>query len=123
MEEGRGAVANILIQQGKLKVGDFIVAGSRASVASATSPTTAGNASRRPTRPCPCRSRASDEVPDAGDKFYVVDSLKKAEEAAEQRRHREREAQLAAAQAHARQPVQPDGRQGRQGNPRRPQGR
>jgi len=27
MEEGRGATANILVQQGELKLGDFIVAG------------------------------------------------------------------------------------------------
>src|SRR5690606_13428517 len=32
---------------------------------------------------------------DAGDKFYCVDSLKKAEQAADQRRNREREEQLA----------------------------
>jgi translation initiation factor IF-2 len=36
-----------------------------------------------------------DEVPDAGDQFFVVDTLKKAQESAEQRRHRERESQLA----------------------------
>jgi translation initiation factor IF-2 len=34
-------------------------------------------------------------VPDAGDKFFVTDSLKKAQEASEQRRARDRETQLA----------------------------
>jgi translation initiation factor IF-2 len=44
----------------------------------------------------PVQISGLDELPDAGDKFYVVDSLRKAQEAADQRRRREREAALAA---------------------------
>jgi translation initiation factor IF-2 len=43
----------------------------------------------------PVQVSGLDEVPDAGDRFFIVDSLKKAQEAAEQRRQRERHAQLA----------------------------
>jgi translation initiation factor IF-2 len=45
--------------------------------------------------PLPVQISGIDEVCDAGDKFYVVDSLKKAQEAAEQRRQRERHVALA----------------------------
>ncbi|HEX8876093.1 MAG TPA: translation initiation factor IF-2 [Phycisphaerales bacterium] len=93
-EEGRGAVANILVQQGKLKVGDYIVAGRGfGRVRDITDDR--GNRVREATPPMPVQISGIDEVPNAGDKFYIVDSLKKAMEAAEQRRHRERETELA----------------------------
>jgi translation initiation factor IF-2 len=94
MEEGRGAVANILVQQGKLKVGDFVVMGRGfGRVRDITDDR--GTRQKEATPPMPVQISGIDEVPDAGDKFYVVDSLKKAMEAAEQRRIRERQAQLA----------------------------
>lgn len=93
-EEGRGAVANILVQQGKLKVGDYIVAGrSFGRVRDITDDR--GAKLKEATPPTPVQISGIDEVPTAGDKFYIVDSLKKAQEAAEQRRHRERETELA----------------------------
>jgi len=93
-EEGRGAVANILVQQGKLKVGDYIVAG-RAFGRIRDITDDRGKKLKEVTPPTPVQISGIDEVPSAGDKFYVVDSLKKAQEAAEQRRHRERETELA----------------------------
>jgi len=93
-EEGRGAVANILVQQGKLKVGDFVVLGRGfGRVRDITDDR--GNRIKEASPPMPVQISGLDEVPDAGDKFYVVDTLKKAQEAAEQRRHRERQVQLA----------------------------
>ncbi|MFZ9449978.1 MAG: hypothetical protein ACO3CC_17630, partial [Alphaproteobacteria bacterium] len=38
----------------------------------------------------PCAISGLDELPDAGDKFFVVDSLKEAEQAANERRQAER---------------------------------
>jgi len=93
-EEGRGAVANILVQQGKLKVGDYIVAG-RAFGRIRDITDDRSRKIKEVTPPTPVQISGIDEVPSAGDKFYVVDSLKKAQEAAEQRRHRERETELA----------------------------
>jgi translation initiation factor IF-2 len=94
MEEGRGPVANILVRDGKLKVGDFIVAGrGYGRVRDITDDR--GNKLREALPPTPVQISGLDEVPDAGDRFFVVDSLRKAQEAAEQRRHLEREAQLA----------------------------
>src|SRR5690606_20239170 len=43
----------------------------------------------------PVQISGFDELPDAGDKFYIVESLKEAQQAAEQRRQRERQMQLA----------------------------
>jgi translation initiation factor IF-2 len=91
-EEGRGAVANLLIQQGKLKVGDFVVLGRGFG---RIRDITDDRGQRIKEALPPMQISGIDEVPDAGDKFYVVDSLKKAQEAAEQRRHRERQVQLA----------------------------
>ncbi len=94
-EEGRGAVASLLVQQGRLKVGDFIVAG-RAFGRVRDVTDDKGVRIKEAMPPHPIVISGLDEVPDAGDRFYVVDSLKKAQEAAEQRRRREREQQLAA---------------------------
>jgi translation initiation factor IF-2 len=92
--EGRGAVANILVQDGELKVGDFVVMG-RAFGRVRDITDDRGNRLKSVHPPLPVQISGIDEVPDAGDKFYIVDSLKKAQEAAEQRRMREREKQLA----------------------------
>lgn len=93
-EEGRGAVANILIQQGKLRVGDFVVMG-RAFGRVRDITDDKGKRIREATAPMPVQVSGMDVVCDAGDKFYVTTSLKAAEEAAEQRRSRERHLQLA----------------------------
>jgi len=93
-EGGRGAVASILVQDGKLKVGDFIVAG-RAFGKVRDITDDRGERIKEALPPIPVQISGIDEVPNAGDRFFVVDSLKKAQEAAEQRRMREREAQLA----------------------------
>jgi translation initiation factor IF-2 len=94
MEEGRGAVANIMVQDGQLNVGDFIVLGrSFGRVRDIIDDRGERHKSVGPA--WPVQISGIDVVPDAGDKFYVADSLKKAQEAAEQRRERERHAQLA----------------------------
>lgn len=94
LEEGRGPTANVIVQDGRLNVGDFVVLGrgfgrvreivdDRGERHKSVGPAT------------PVKISGFDEVPDAGDKFYIVESLKEAQEAAEQRRRREREQQLA----------------------------
>ncbi len=92
-QEGRGAVANILLQDGELKVGDFIVAG-RAFGRIRDMTDDHGKRIKSAMPPMPVQISGIDTLPDAGDKFYCVDTLKKAEQAAEQRRHSEREKQL-----------------------------
>ncbi|HZW08646.1 MAG TPA: translation initiation factor IF-2 [Phycisphaerales bacterium] len=92
--EGRGPVANVLVQEGKLEVGNFIVAGRAfGRVRDITDDT--GSRLKTVSPPTPVQVSGFDEIPDAGDRFFVVDSLRKAQEAAEQRRMRDREQQLA----------------------------
>ncbi|NRA57955.1 MAG: translation initiation factor IF-2, partial [Phycisphaerales bacterium] len=94
MEPGRGAVMNVLLQEGELKVGDFIVAG-RAFGRVRDITDDKGKRIREAQPPMPLQVTGIDILPDAGDKFFVATSLKDAQNAAEQRRAREREEQLA----------------------------
>ena len=94
MEEGRGPVAEIIMQDGELKVGDFIVVGRAfGRVRDITDDRLVKHKSLGPATVA--KISGFDKVPDAGDKFYIVDSLDKAREAAEQRGDRERQAELA----------------------------
>ncbi len=92
--EGRGSVANLLVQEGKLSVGDFVVMG-RAFGRVRDITDDRGNRLKVALPPMPVQISGIDSLPDAGDKFYCVPTLKQAEQAAEQRRHAERETQLA----------------------------
>jgi translation initiation factor IF-2 len=94
MEEGRGPVANILIQQGKLKKGDFIVVG-RAYGRVRDIMTDRGQRVETAGPSMPVAISGINAVPDAGDKFYVVKSLRAAEGAAEERIDHERQRELA----------------------------
>jgi len=92
--EGRGPVARILVQEGKLKKGDFVAVGRGfGRVRDITDDhgkriTEAGPST-------PIAISGINEVPDAGDKFYVVKNLKAAEAAAGERKQLERERELA----------------------------
>ncbi len=94
IDEGRGPTASILVENGRLRVGDFIVAG-RAFGRVRDIVDDRGNRLKEAEPSMPVRVSGLDEVPDAGDKFFIVESLKTAQEAAEQRRHRDRERELA----------------------------
>jgi translation initiation factor IF-2 len=92
--EGRGPVANILVQQGRLKKGDFIVAGRgygriRALINERDEQVDEATASM------PLSILGLSQVPNAGDKFYIVKSLKAAEAASKERIQQERQADLA----------------------------
>jgi translation initiation factor IF-2 len=93
LQEGRGAVASILVQQGQLKKGDYIVAGrgfgrvrdivddhgDRTAVALPSDPVTIAGLG---------------DVPDAGDQVFVVKNLREAESAAKERVASERQRSL-----------------------------
>jgi translation initiation factor IF-2 len=94
LEEGRGPVANVLVQQGCLKKGDFLVAGR----AFGRVRDIVNDRSRRVDEAYPSTPVAISgigEVPDAGNMFYVAKTLKEAEAAAEERTQRDREQELA----------------------------
>ncbi|MCH8260630.1 MAG: translation initiation factor IF-2 [Planctomycetes bacterium] len=93
LQEGRGPVANLLVQRGCLKKGDFIVVGR----ASGRIRDIVDDHGKRideagPSMPVVCSGIS--EVPDPGDRFYVVTSLKDAEAAAQERRDLERDRDL-----------------------------
>jgi len=94
MEEGRGPVANILVQQGCLKRGDIIVAG-RGYGRVRDIVDDRGQRIDTALPAAPVTVSGLNEVPDAGDTFYVVKNLKEAESAARERFDREREKELA----------------------------
>ncbi|MCL4197064.1 MAG: translation initiation factor IF-2 [Phycisphaerales bacterium] len=95
MVEGRGPVANVLIQDGRIKVGDCLVIG-RAYGRVRDMVDDRGNRLKEAGPSTPLEISGISLVPDAGDRCYVVSSLRKAEEAAEQRVAQERERALAA---------------------------
>lgn len=96
MEEGRGAVANILVQHGKLKKGDFVVMG-RAYGRIRDIMNDRGQRIEEAGPSMPVAISGINAVPDAGDKFYVVKSLREAEAASAERIDRDRDRDLATA--------------------------
>ncbi|MGI9012977.1 MAG: translation initiation factor IF-2, partial [Phycisphaerales bacterium] len=94
MAEGRGPVARILVQQGMLRKGDFIVMG-RAFGRVRDIIDDHGERIEEAGPSTPVAISGIDEVPDAGDSFYVAKTLKAAEAAANERRHAQRERDLA----------------------------
>lgn len=94
MQTGRGSVARVLVQDGQIKVGDFIVSGrafGRVRDMINDRELRVGDAGPA----TPLELSGIDIVPDAGDKFFVTDSLKRAEEVAMQYRETERQQTLA----------------------------
>jgi translation initiation factor IF-2 len=94
MEEGRGPVASVLVQQGCLEKGDFVVAGRGFGRVRDI----VNDRGKRVDVAIPCTPVAISglgDVPDAGDAFYAVKTLKEAEAAAQERSQRDREQELA----------------------------
>jgi translation initiation factor IF-2 len=93
LAEGQGPVASILVQQGHLQKGDFIVAGrGYGRLRSLTNDHGKQVADATPSMPMTISGLS--EVPDAGDKFYIVKSQKEAEAAAKERAEVERQKEL-----------------------------
>jgi translation initiation factor IF-2 len=94
MQPGRGSVARVLIQDGQIKVGDFLVSG-RAYGRVRDMTNDRGGQVQNAGPATPLEISGIDEVPDAGDKLFVTDSLRKAESVALQYRETERQQTLA----------------------------
>jgi translation initiation factor IF-2 len=91
---GRGPVARVMVQQGMLRVGDFIVIG-RAFGRVRDMTDDRGQEITQAGPATPVELSGIDEIPDAGDKFYSTDTLQKAEQIATAYREKERLKQLA----------------------------
>ena len=98
LEKGRGPVADILIQQGALKKGDFLLCGMEFGRVRAMF-----NENGKPLKEagpsCPVEVLGLSGAPNAGDEFIVVADERKAREIAMQREEKLRSSKLAEQQA------------------------
>ena len=98
LEKGRGAVSTVLVQQGTLKRGDMLLAGSeygriRAMLDEDGKPINAAGPS------IPVEILGLSGTPSAGEPVMVMENERKAREIAEMRHNKERETRFAAQQA------------------------
>ena len=98
LERGRGSVATVLIQNGTLRQGDMVVAGSYFGKVRAMTDE-AGKQAKEAGPSIPVEILGLNGTPDAGDEFFAVADEKKAKELAEFRQSREREQRLQRQQA------------------------
>ncbi|WP_019562676.1 MULTISPECIES: translation initiation factor IF-2 [Thioalkalivibrio] len=98
LEKGRGPVATILVQSGKLKHGDIVLSGKEYGRVRAMFDDT-GTAVKEVGPSMPVEVLGLSGVPDAGDEVLVVADDKTAREVAEHRDTKQRERKLAAQQA------------------------
>ncbi|MGD9125553.1 MAG: translation initiation factor IF-2, partial [Desulfarculaceae bacterium] len=95
LDKGRGPVATILVQEGTLHTGDYVICGTKAGKIRAMF----DNLGRRvdvvsPSEPVEIQGLSG--VPEAGDDFAVVESDKQAKQVAEHRTLKKRDAELGA---------------------------
>ena len=88
LDKGRGPVANVIVRNGLLKTGDLIVAGGAWGKVKAMTDDR-GRQLREAEPATPIEILGLSEVPSAGESFYVVTDIKKAQEIAETRRRAE----------------------------------
>ncbi|SOB77889.1 bacterial translation initiation factor 2 (bIF-2) [Marinobacter sp. LV10R510-11A] len=98
LERGRGPVATVLVQNGTLRPGDMVVAGSYFGKVRAMTDE-AGKQVKEAGPSIPVEVLGLNGTPNAGDEFFVVADERKAKELAEYRHVREREQRLQRAQA------------------------
>ena len=94
MDAQRGAVATILIKEGKLSKSDVVLAGSAFGKIKMLKDSM-GKAVKIATSAMPVEITGLSDVPQAGDRFYVLDDINRAKTAAEENKTRERESTLA----------------------------
>ena len=98
IDKGRGVVATVLVQQGTLRKGEFMLAGESVGKIRALN-----NDARQPTGEAgpsiPVEILGLDEPPQAGDEFFVVADERKAKEIAQQRQDQARKERFSRQQA------------------------
>lgn len=93
LSEGHGVVANVLIQDGTLRQGDIILCGKTFGRARLII-NNRGIELKEAGPSTPVSVSDFSEVPEAGDKFYVVNDISKAREIAQERQKKDRESSL-----------------------------
>ncbi len=92
-EPGRGVVFTVLVDQGTMKVGDYFLAGMTDGRVRALLDER-GNALKEVRPGEPCEILGGNDVPEAGDRFYVLESEREARDLAAKRRSLQRQQQL-----------------------------
>ncbi|TCO67752.1 translation initiation factor 2 (bIF-2) [Caldanaerobacter subterraneus] len=93
LEKGKGPVATVIVQNGTLQVGDAVIAGTTYGKVRAMFDDK-GRKIKKAGPSIPVEILGFSEVPEAGDKFVVVENEKKARELAEKRKEVQRELEL-----------------------------
>jgi len=94
MTTGQGAVARLLIKDGELKPGDIVVSGCSYGRVRTMRDVT-GKATKKAGPATPVVITGLNEIPVAGDRFYVVESVPEAAEAAAEQQNQNRQVTLA----------------------------
>ena len=87
LDKGRGPVATVLVQNGTLKIGDVIVAGTAVGKVRAMMDDK-GKRVKKAGPSVPVEILGLSEVPDGGDVFYAVENERKAREVVEKRKQK-----------------------------------
>ena len=90
LDKGRGPVATLLVQNGTLRTGDIIVAGTAVGRVRAMNDDK-GKAIKKAGPSIPVEILGLSEVPDGGDVFYVVEDERKAREVVEARKFKQKQ--------------------------------
>ncbi len=93
LDKGRGTVATILVQNGTLKMGDVVIAGTSVGRVRVML-NDKGQRINEAGPSCPVEITGLSEVPDAGDVFYAVKDEKMARELVEKRKQEKKEAEF-----------------------------
>ena len=93
LDKGRGPVATVLVQNGTLKLGDNIVIGSVFGKVRALI-NDKGKRVKKAGPSVPVEIIGLDELPEAGDVFYVIDEERAARQLAAKRQQYKRETEL-----------------------------
>ncbi len=90
LDKGRGPVATLLVQNGTLKIGDVVVAGTAVGRVRAMIDDK-GRKIKKAGPAIPVEILGLSEVPEGGDVFYAVDDEKKAREVVEARKYKQKQ--------------------------------
>ncbi len=98
LDKGRGPVATVLVQNGTLRVGDIVVAGTAVGHVRAMNDDK-GRSVKKAGPSIPVEILGLSEVPEGGDIFYAVDDERKAREVVENRKFKEKQSRQQKASA------------------------
>ncbi len=95
LDKGRGSVATVLVQNGTLRVGDLVVAGTAMGRVRAMN-NDKGKSVKKAGPSIPVEILGLSEVPEGGDEFYVVSDERRARAVVENRKFKEKQERLTA---------------------------